>query len=65
MISVLFLLFFSCFHFFNENVYLEIMTVELARLFPLRSGLSLCDLVKALLIHRELNFLRVNQSQEE
>lgn len=65
MISVLFLLLFSCFLFFNENVYLEIVTVELARLFPLRSGLSLCDLVEALLIHRELNFLRVNQSQEE
>lgn len=59
LISVLFL-FFSYFYFFNGNIYFEIMTVEFPRLFPLQSGLDLCNLAKVLLIHKDLHFLKVH-----
>lgn len=44
-------------------MYLEIMTVEFPRLFPLQSGLSLCDSAKVLLMYGELNILRIAMSQ--
>lgn len=57
--------FFSCFYFFKGNVYLAIITMEFPRLFPLQSGLGLCDLTTLFLIYREPNFSRVNMYQEE